>query len=92
VRALGDARASLRARLTSLPGELVLPVLGTWWGGAVGFALGFAAARLVTSVVWWRAFLVHGPAAARAGAGAGAAAGDGTDELRLATAGTVDHG
>jgi O-antigen/teichoic acid export membrane protein len=93
VRALGDARASLRARLTSLPGELVLPVLGTWWGGAVGFALGFAAARLVTSAVWWRAFLVHGPAAARgAAAREGAAAGDGTDELRLATAGTVDHG
>lgn len=59
VRSLGDARASLRARLTSLPGEFVLPLLGTWWGGAVGFALGFAAARVVTAIVWWRAFLAH---------------------------------
>jgi O-antigen/teichoic acid export membrane protein len=59
VRSLGDARASLRARLTSLPGEFVLPVIGAWWGGAVGFALGFAAARVITAIVWWRAFLTH---------------------------------
>ena len=67
VRSLGDARTSLRARLASLPGEFVLPLLGVWWGGAVGFALGFAAARVVTAIVWWRAFLVHGPSAADAG-------------------------
>jgi O-antigen/teichoic acid export membrane protein len=68
VRSLGDGRASLRARLTSLPGEFLLPVIGTVLGGAVGFALGFAAARAVTAVVWWRAFLVHGQRTARIGA------------------------
>jgi hypothetical protein len=64
VRSLGDARASLRARLTSLPGELVLPLIGTWWAGAAGFTFGFGAARVVTAVVWWRAFVVHAPLAA----------------------------
>lgn len=59
VRSLGDGRASLRARLTCLPGELLLPLLGTVLGGAVGFVLGFAVARIVTAVVWWRAFLLH---------------------------------
>jgi hypothetical protein len=52
--------------LASLPGEMLLPLLGAWWGGAVGFALGFAAARVVTATVWWRAFLLHGvPASAQ---------------------------
>lgn len=70
VRSLGDARTSLRARLASLPGEMLLPLLGAWWGGAVGFALGFAAARVVTAAVWWRAFLVHGVSEVAPGAAA----------------------
>ena len=59
VRSLGDGRASLRARLTSLPGEFLLPLIGTLLGGAVGFALGFGAARVITATIWWRTFLAH---------------------------------
>jgi O-antigen/teichoic acid export membrane protein len=73
VRSLGDGRASLRARLTSLPGEFLLPLLGTVLGGAVGFVLGFACARVITAFVWWRAFLAHVDQAATADPGPGAA-------------------
>lgn len=59
VRSLGDPRASLRARLQSLPGQLVLPLLGGAMAGAVGFTLGLLGAQVVSSVVWWRVLLSH---------------------------------
>jgi O-antigen/teichoic acid export membrane protein len=68
VRSLGDARASLRARLVSLPGEFLLPLGGAVLGGALGYTLGFLAARVVTSVVWWRAFVTHSDISVPAGA------------------------
>lgn len=60
VRSLGDARSSMRARLASLPGELVLPIGGAVLGGALGFAVGLLLARVVSAAVWWTAFVTHG--------------------------------
>ena len=56
IRALGDPRASLRARLATMPGELAAPVGGVAVGGASGFVYGLVIARSITSAVWWRAF------------------------------------
>jgi O-antigen/teichoic acid export membrane protein len=68
VRSLGDARVSLRARMASLPGEFFLPLGGAIVGGALGYTLGFLAARVLTSLVWWRAFVTHGEMAVKTGA------------------------
>lgn len=56
LRSLGDARGSLRSRLLSLPGLLVLPIVGAVIGDAVGFALGAAVGRFLASGIWWTAF------------------------------------
>lgn len=56
IRSLGAADASLRSRLLSAPGQLVLPVVGAILGDAVGFALGAAAGRVLATGIWWRAF------------------------------------
>jgi MFS family permease len=56
VRSLGNAQASLRSRLLSAPGQLILPLVGAALGDAVGFALGAAAGRLLASGIWWMAF------------------------------------
>jgi O-antigen/teichoic acid export membrane protein len=57
LRSLGDARASLRARLCSLPPEAVLALAGAFAGGAVGYAYGFAAASALVAATWWGFFL-----------------------------------
>ncbi len=57
LRSLGDARASLRARLYSLPTEAVLSVIGVVAGGAVGYAFGYATASVLIAVTWWSFFL-----------------------------------
>jgi O-antigen/teichoic acid export membrane protein len=57
VRALGDAEASLRARLLGVPGQLVFPLVGAYMGGAVGFVFGLALGRLVAAGFWWGTFL-----------------------------------
>lgn len=66
LRCLGDARASLRSRVRSAPGQLVLPIGGAVVGGPVGFALGLATARLLTAAIWWTAFkrALHGAGSA----------------------------
>lgn len=56
LRSLGDAQGSLRSRVLSVPGLLVLPIVGALAGGAVGFAFGAAAGRLLASGIWWSAF------------------------------------
>ncbi len=56
IRALGDPRASLRARLATMPGELAAPVGGVAIGGASGYVYGLLISRSITSTVWWRAF------------------------------------
>ena len=56
IRSLGDAEASLRARLLSAPGQVMLPLAGAAIGGAGGFALGMAASRVVAAAIWWTAF------------------------------------
>jgi O-antigen/teichoic acid export membrane protein len=65
VRSLGNAEASLRARLLGAPGQLVLPLVGAVFGGAVGFALGLAVGRLLAAGIWWSSFraLAQRPAA-----------------------------
>lgn len=56
VRSMGDAPASMRARLASLPGEAAFPLAGAWVNGAMGFVVGLLIARVVSAVIWWRAF------------------------------------
>ena len=57
LRSLGDARASLRARLYSLPTEAILSLIGVVAGGAVGYAFGYATASVLIAVTWWTFFL-----------------------------------
>lgn len=57
VRALGDAEASLRARLLGVPGQLIFPLVGAYADGAVGFVFGLALGRLVAAGFWWGTFL-----------------------------------
>ena len=59
VRSLGDAQASLRSRLLSAPGQVVLPLVGAVVAGAAGFAVGMAASRVVAAWIWWTAFRAH---------------------------------
>jgi O-antigen/teichoic acid export membrane protein len=57
LRSLGNARASLRARLWSLPPEAVLALAGAVIGGGVGYAYGTAAATWIIAAIWWGFFL-----------------------------------
>lgn len=54
LRALGEARASLRVRLWTLPAVVLLPLAGALAADEVGFATGFAAASWLAGGVWWR--------------------------------------
>jgi O-antigen/teichoic acid export membrane protein len=56
IRSLGQPQASLRARLLSVPGEMVLPIAGAVLGGAAGFVWGLFAGRVLTRTIWWREF------------------------------------
>ncbi len=56
VRSLGDAAASLRARLQTVPPQLLLPLVGAAVASGVGFALGLGLANLVAAAIWWAAF------------------------------------
>ncbi len=81
LRSLGDARASLRARLCSLPTEAVLSLIGLVVGGAVGYAFGYATATVLIAMTWWSFFLAavrrhRVRLASDAGPGAGPGAGD----------------
>lgn len=55
LRALGNAPASLRARLIGLPLFLSAPLIGTI-DGARGFAVGLAGAMWGTAAIWWWQF------------------------------------
>jgi O-antigen/teichoic acid export membrane protein len=57
LRSLGDARDSLRARLFSLPVEVVLSLVGVFVAGAVGYAYGYALASALIAAIWWAFFL-----------------------------------
>lgn len=56
LRALADAKASLRARLRSTVWLVLCPLVGAVLGDAWGFAAGFAVARLAAAWIWWSAF------------------------------------
>ncbi|MFE0510976.1 hypothetical protein [Streptomyces sp. NPDC058964] len=56
LRALGEARRSLRARLGIIPVTIVGGLLGAAVWDAAGAAMGFAAASVTGAVVWWRHF------------------------------------
>jgi hypothetical protein len=56
LRALGDARRSLRARLLSTPFQVLCPLTGAVWGNATGFVLGLAAGNAISAVIWWTMF------------------------------------
>ncbi|HEY8545696.1 MAG TPA: hypothetical protein VIL36_11635, partial [Acidimicrobiales bacterium] len=56
LRALADARNSLRARLWSTPVLVIAPVAGAVLGDATGFVLGMAVANAASAVVWWTMF------------------------------------
>ena len=55
LRALGAARATLRARLVGLPLLIGAPLAGAT-AGATGFALGLAAATWAGAAIWWWQF------------------------------------
>ena len=57
LRALEDARRSLRARTFTGVLSLVGGVAGAYGGGAVGAASGLAGGLCIGTVVWWRLFL-----------------------------------
>lgn len=56
VRSLGDAPASLRARLQTVPPQLVLPLVGAAVASGVGFAVGLGLANVAAAIIWWAAF------------------------------------
>jgi O-antigen/teichoic acid export membrane protein len=56
VRALGDARESLRARLRTVGPQLVLPLVGAAVGAGHGYAFGFGLGHAASAVIWWAAF------------------------------------
>ena len=76
VRSLGEADVSLRVRVLSAPGQLILPIVGAMVGDAVGFAVGLALGRALAAGIWWSAFrqLVRRPAT-------GASPGPGVDAV-----------
>jgi O-antigen/teichoic acid export membrane protein len=57
LRALGQARATLRARLFALPVVVVLPITGAAVNDELGFTVGFAVATWIGTVLWWAIFL-----------------------------------
>lgn len=56
LRALGDARRSLRARLWSTPLLAGLPLAGAVLADATGFVLGWALGNAVAAGIWWTLF------------------------------------
>jgi hypothetical protein len=62
LRALAAARASLRAKLQTVPGQLVLPLAGAAGSGAGGYAVGFGLGHLASAVIYWAAFVRALPA------------------------------
>jgi hypothetical protein len=70
IRALGDPRRSLHARLASAPFQAVCPLVGAVLGDATGFLLGLAVGNAISALIWWTTFL-------------GATAGDTPAEDRL---------
>jgi hypothetical protein len=56
LRAIGEARVALRARLLVLPAVLGLPIVGAAVADDVGFAYGLAGGMGVTAAVWWVIF------------------------------------
>lgn len=76
LRALGDARRSLRARLWSTPVLAVAPVGGAVVAGAPGFVLGYALANAAGAAVWWGMFLASRPGPPAAGGNGDGAGGE----------------
>jgi hypothetical protein len=56
LRALAAARQSLRVRLVTAPVILTAALLGAFFYGAVGAAIGMAIANWAAAVLTWRSF------------------------------------
>ncbi len=57
LRALGAARASLRARLETAPPQLVLPLGGTAVAAGGGYVVGYGLAHAASAAIYWTEFL-----------------------------------
>jgi hypothetical protein len=57
LRALGAARASLRARLETAPPQLVLPLGGTVVAAGGGYVVGYGLAHAASAAIYWTEFL-----------------------------------
>jgi hypothetical protein len=57
LRAWGDPRRSLAARLRSAPFDVLCPLIGAILGDAKGFVLGLAASNVTAATIWWWVFL-----------------------------------
>jgi hypothetical protein len=52
-----DATKGLRARLRSIPLQIVCPLAGAYIADVLGFAVGMALGQVLAAGVWWRTFL-----------------------------------
>ena len=57
LRSLAAARSSLRARLWSLPPQVVAALVGSATAAAVGYSVGLAIGKAVMAAIWWVVFL-----------------------------------
>jgi hypothetical protein len=57
IRALGEARRSLAARLRSAPFQAVCPLAGAVLADAKGFVFGLAVGNAIAALTWWTGFL-----------------------------------
>jgi hypothetical protein len=56
MRAVGDARLNLRARVYCTPFQLLCPVVGAVVGDGLGFVIGAGVGTSITTVIWWTLF------------------------------------
>jgi hypothetical protein len=57
LRSLAAARLSLKARLWSLPPQVVAALVGSATAAAVGYSVGLAIGKAVMAAIWWVVFL-----------------------------------
>jgi O-antigen/teichoic acid export membrane protein len=53
LRAMGDAKSSLRARIRTVPLVVVIPMIGAVLADGYGYSVGFAVASILSAGLWW---------------------------------------
>lgn len=80
MRAVGDARLNLRARVCCTPFQMFCPVVGAVVADGLGFVIGAGVGTSITAIIWWTLFAqaTAGPSPA---VSAPTAAADGSDKV-----------